>query len=521
VVTLARLIRRGAQPVPALGLLLAGSLLLPFGLSSVAEAGRAFRADHTEIWQPRFHPTRERVVTGLAPPKRSLKPDSPNIILITVDTWRADRLSLYGAERSTSPWLDAFAEDALVFERAVAPSSWTWPTMASIATGLYPGRHAVQTPDAALCSEATTLAESLHSAGWRTGFVGSNQYFEPQDSGYRQGFEFFWAAGSEAAPRVLEYSGYFLDGAADEPFFLHAHFFDPHCPYDPSDTALAAVKGQPGSARGLAEGETIADIPVELALQHLCHVVPPVDPNQHDISAADWSSSSRVQDYLDYYDAELLETDQGLRDFATLLASHKDWENSWVIITGDHGEEFFEHGTLGHGANLYAESTWVPLIIRPPGGLAGGGRRISEPVSLVDITPTLLDAAGLNPFPGLDGWSLMSAVRGETLAPRTVFAETIYQGGEKWWLAERFDRRLLVETVAGKAHMHLASDIMDRKDLLSGPVDTYAQMRAAGLARVLHKERERQLSEPVCTDSTQSLDAEHKEQLRSLGYTTD
>ena len=199
-----------------LALLLTSSFLLLIGNGSIAEAGRAFRADHSETWQPRFHPTREQVVTGLAPPKRSLKGDTPNIILITVDTWRADRLHLYGAQRSTSPWLDAFAADSLVFDRAIAPSSWTWPTMASVATGLYPGRHGIQTPEGSLCAEATTLAEALHSAGWRTGFVGSNQYFEPKDSGYRQGFEFFWAAGSEAAARVLEYTGYFLDGAAEE-----------------------------------------------------------------------------------------------------------------------------------------------------------------------------------------------------------------------------------------------------------------------------------------------------------------
>ena len=504
-----------------LGLLLISSFLLLLGPGSVAEAGRAFRADHSEVWQPRFHPTREQVVTGLAPPKRSLKSDAPNIILITVDTWRADRLHLYGAQRSTSPWLDSFAADSLVFERAIAPSSWTWPTMASVATGLYPGRHGIRSPEGSLCPEATTLAEALHTAGWRTGFVGSNQYFEPKDSGYRQGFEFFWAAGGEAAARVLEYSGYFLDGAAEEPFFLQTHFFDPHCPYDPSETALTEIKATPGPPRGLKEGETLSNIPTELALQHLCHVVPPVDRNLHDLEISDWSSSNSPQDYLDHYDAELLETDRGLSEFAALLKSHKDWDNSWIVITGDHGEEFFEHGHLGHGANLYAESTWVPLIIRPPGGVKGGGRRISDPVSLVDIVPTLLDGAGLNPFPGLDGWSLISAIRGESLAPRTVFAETIYQGGEKWWLTERFDRRLLVETVGGRAHMHVASDIMDRSDELSGDVDPYAQMRAAGLARVLHKERERQAASPVCRDASQTLDEEHKEQLRSLGYTTD
>jgi arylsulfatase len=519
-VNLLRLLAPHSRPlVPlcgALALLVAAAV----SWSPLAEARRAFRADHSAVWQPAGEVGRDEVLTGLAPPKNGLKPDSPNIILITVDTWRADRLHLYGAETETSPWLDELAEDSLVFERAVAPSSWTWPTVVSIATGVYPERHGVQKPHSALCEEANTLAEVLHAAGWRTGFVGSNEYFEPLLSGYRQGFEYFWS-GTEDAARVSEYSRYFLDGASEEPFFLHAHFFDPHCPYDASDMYLNAVRATAGPARGLEPGQSIPDIPVEQALQHLCHVVPPLDRNVQELTVAEWNSSNTVQDYLDYYDAELLETDVALRDFAGLLKRYKDWDNSWIILTGDHGEEFNEHGRVGHGVNLYSETTWVPLIIRPPGGLSGGGRRVKDPVSLVDIAPTLFDAAGLNPAPGLDGWSLMAAVRGEALVPRTVFAETSYEGTEAWWLAERFDRRLLVEESSRRAEMYAADDVMDRNNLLEGKVEGYDQIRAAGLARLLHQERTEQENQPVCQDSIQPLDEEHKEQLRSLGYTTD
>ena len=515
---MSRIVLSRSAALRGLGVLLALCLASSWG--SIAEAGRAFRADHSDVWQPRGADEQPRVLTGLGPPKARLNTTAPNIILITVDTWRADRLHLYGAERATSPWLDMLAEDSLVFERAVAPSSWTWPTMVSVATGIYPGRHGVQSPDSALCSDASTVAEVLHSAGWRTGFVGSNQYFEPEHTGYRQGFEYFWA-GTEPADRVIELSDNFLKGANEEPFFLHAHFFDPHCPYEASERTLAAVQAVQGPARGLEAGQSIPDIPVELALQHLCHVVPPVGRDVHNLQVEDWKSSNTVQDYLDYYDAELVETDLALRNFANLLKRYGDWENSWIVLTGDHGEEFYEHGRVGHGANLHTESTWVPLVIRPPGGIQGGGRRVADPVSLVDIAPTLFDAAGLNPAPGLDGWSLLAAVRGDSLAPRTVFAETSYQDGETWGLAERFDRRILVETSAGKAQMYASSDIADRHNLLSGKVEGYEQIRAAALASALHKERDRQKNSPVCRETVQSLDDEHKEQLRSLGYTTE
>lgn len=499
-----------------LSLVLATGLVVPDAL-----AGRAFRADHSEVWQPRFDSSRVPVLTGLAPPKRSLKPDSPNVVLITVDSWRADRLGLYGNPRDTSPFLSELAKTSLVFDRAVATSSWTWPTMVSVATGLYPGRHGVQQPDDALCTDADTIAETLHQAGWRTGFAGSNQYFEPKANGYQQGFEYYWAGGDETYARVLEYAGYFLEGAHEEPFFLHAHLFDPHCPYDPSEAALATVKTEPAAPRGLSEEDALWSLPAEQVVHRLCHAVPPVDPSVHDIEAKEFTGSSDPQDYLDYYDAELLETDQAIRDLAKLLGSTRDWENSWVIITADHGEEFGEHGRLGHGGNLYAETTWVPLIIRPPGGVSGGGRRIKDSVSLVDIAPTIIDAVGLNPALGLDGWSLVPASRGEALSPRTVFAETQYESSLQWWLVERYGRRLLVESVSERAYLYSVDDILDRREVISSRSDSYAVIRAATLGQLIHDERQRQQSEAVCVGTKQVLDEEHKEQLRSLGYTTD
>ncbi|MEE2829956.1 MAG: sulfatase [Myxococcota bacterium] len=461
------------------------------------------------------------VATGLGPPGMAPKAGSPNVVLVTVDTWRADRLGLYGAPRPTSPWLETMAADSLVFERAVAPSSWTWPVMASLVTGLYPGRHGTVLPDSALCGEVTTLAESFHQAGWRSGFAGSNEYFEPKDSGFRQGFEYFWAAGSEAAARVLEYTGYFLEAAHQEPFFLQVHLFDPHCPYTPSEEALGRAKATPFGPTGLGQGETVPPLPVDLALQHLCHVVPPLDPNLHNLKPEDFQSSTDPQDYLDHYDAELIETDEALAKLQALLEKTGDWDTSWIVITGDHGEEFHEHGRLGHGDSLHAETTWVPLLIRPPGGLPDGGQRIEQPVSLVDLAPTLLEAVGLTVPRGLDGRSLLGLLEGRTPARRPVFSETRYRFGEAWWLIEGVGRRLLIDEGRGRAQLYDSRDSMDRNNLLDGRAEGFEYMRAAGLAGALHRERRRQERSALCRDKTKDMDPEHTEQLRSLGYTTD
>ena len=219
--------------------------------------------------------------------------------------------------------------------------------------------------------------------GWRTGFAGSNQYFEPKANGYRQGFEYYWAGGDETYARVLEYAGYFLEGAHEEPFFLHAHLFDPHCPYDPNEATLTQVGTSPPGPVG-SPRRTPWLLPAEQVVTASATLLP-VDPSVHDIEADDFKVGD-PQDHLDYYDGELLETDQAI---AT-------WPSSWEApgtgtTAGSSSPRTWrgvrQHGRLGHGGNLYAETTWVPLIIRPPGGVKGGGRRITDSVSLVISRP--------------------------------------------------------------------------------------------------------------------------------------
>lgn len=495
--------------------------LLPFSILLIAGLAVAKPLDVREIWQPLPHPSiplRTPVLTGAEPPAESPPDGSPSVLLITVDTWRADRLSLHGSKRQTSPWLDALAKEAVVFDRATAPTSWTWPTVVTLASGMPPRSHGASRPDIAMCDEADTLAEVLYDGGWRTGFSGVNTYFEPPEAGYRQGFEFFWAGGLAVSDSVLEYADYFLEGVGPEPFFLHTHFFDPHCPYDPEESVLAEIKAVDQPHRGLAAAPPIDKERLGMAA---CHFVPPVSPELHEKDLLDYRPSLVLQDYLDYYDAELLETDRALARLQALLEKEGRWDNTWVVITGDHGEEFGEHGEVGHGLTLHPETTWVPLVIRPPKGAAFTPGRVDTPVSLADVPATIAAALG-RPLPGSwQGRDLGPALRGEALDPVPVLSETVY-AHDSWGAAVEWQGMRLV--VSGnwprKAEIYRTNDRLDSVDGFGGD-DRYLTLRAAGLAGLLRQELQAQSARSLCETGSMEVDPTHWEALRKLGYVVD
>ncbi|MCP4867447.1 MAG: sulfatase [Proteobacteria bacterium] len=469
-------------------------------------------------WEPPPHPSlpqREPVLTEQTAPPVGPPEGAPNVILITIDTWRADRLSLYGSPRPTSDFLDDLAKESVVFDRAVAPASWTWPTMASIASGLPPRAHTAQKPESILCPEVDTLAEVMHGSGWRTGFVGSNTYFEAHQEEFDQGFEFYFASGDEGATRILEYAGYFLEPIYGQPFFLHTHFFDPHCSYKPPGSSLSTVQTVPFGPTDSSD-EEVGPLGWDM-MAHPCHAVPPMvegtPTHQHELA-------TEASAYLDVYDAELHALDGKLKLLKMVLAASSAWDNAWVIITGDHGEEFGEHGQIGHGRNVHAETTWVPLIIRPPGGLPEG-RRISTPVSLVDIHPTLTKALGLDTPESWTGRDLGAVFDGGDLPAAPVLSETIYRNDSWQALLQTDQQRLVVGGLLPIAEQYANDDTMDRRNLLAGPRTLRQRIETRMLAGRLHEELLAQSDARVCEPSLAVLDPAHWQQLKSLGYTSE
>ena len=313
--------------------------------------------------------------------------DRHSVVLYVIDTLRADRLGVYGGGPSLSPRIDAFAADGVIIENAIAASSWTKPTVASLLTGLGPLTHGVHHRDHRLRAEIATLPELLAAAGYATAGFAGNPYFQP-DSGLRQGFDRFELGPDRDGAlqrRALEWLGSL---PPETPFFLYLHTVEPHAPYDPPQAERRAFAGgveQPvGSTeqiRALARGEQPRTPEVEDGLRRL-------------------------------YDAEVAYADRRFGEFLDGLDGLGLGESTTIVLTADHGEEVFEHQVVGHGWNLFDPVLSVPLILRPPAG-RGNVRRIGEPTHQIDLVPTLLELAGVRSPVAVEGRSLAGRLLGQ------------------------------------------------------------------------------------------------------------
>jgi arylsulfatase A-like enzyme len=319
--------------------------------------------------------------------------DAPrNALFILVDTLRTDHLSAYGYARDTSPALEKLAEGAVRFERAYAPAPWTKPSVASMFTGQYPHRHGLNFVLATLPDSAQTLAERLSQSGFATAGVVSHGFVGPKN-GFDQGFEVFDAEEAKGHSHVSTegVTRRALDlleelRERERPFFLFVHYFDPHYEYRRHPQAAFASE----SAGRLRGGEDI-------------HVLRAMGPSL---------SAEEVAFLEDVYDEEIRFTDAGIGRLLGALEELGLDDDTLVVVTADHGEEFFGRGWLGHTRTLYEEVIRVPLIVRVP-GTGGRGRAVGAPVSLVSLAPTILDYLGVDaPGAGFQGPSLRPLIDG-------------------------------------------------------------------------------------------------------------
>ncbi len=305
-------------------------------------------------------------------------PSRPNVILIIVDTLRADHLSTYGYERKTSPVIDTFADENLKFNLAMATAPWTAPSVASIFTGLYPTAHGVgrhispedaedgRAKAAILDDRFETLAEALGRNGYVTAGVTGNAWVADY-LGFAQGFDKFLTMDYSPANEINFYSFQLIKSFSEQsqPFLLYVHYMDPHKPYKPPE-----------------------DWPVEF---HEPLQETPYIPSQvHQI---------------DLYDREIGYVDSQIGKLFGQLRDRGLYRDAVIVLVSDHGEQFREHGNIGHGQNVFNYQLHVPLILKAP-GLQG---RVEEAVSIMDIYPTILELTGTRPGGELQGVSLLQS----------------------------------------------------------------------------------------------------------------
>ena len=309
------------------------------------------------------------------------------MLLITIDTLRADRLGLYGYDRPTSPCLDGFAQGAVVFEEAQAAASWTLPSLASVHTAEHPSTHGCWNFGSVLDGSFTTLAELLLAAGYDTACVASH-LFATSRHGLQQGF--VHSDDSYAYPEVdpaesitsqviSDKAIRFLDQKRDSPdeapWFLWLHYFDPHDEYM-QHPGISALFESPA----------------------------PREPKQV---------------YGDAYEGEIRYTDQHVGRVLDALRDDGFTKNTVVVVVADHGEEFDDHGAFRHGHTLYHELVHVPLIVKAP---RTPPRRVQDVVRQVDVLPTIVDLVGL-PVPQGAGRSLVPLMFGHELEEIPALSE--------------------------------------------------------------------------------------------------
>ncbi len=350
---------------------------------------------------------------------RAVPAATPSIVvLVSVDTLRADFVYFDGHQPVTTPFMDGLARRGIVFRTAYSTSSWTPPAMASLLTGLYPTSHGVTTGNIQhldrvdqrpLPRELTTLAEMFHRAGYTTIGVPANRHLMAR-LGFAQGFDHYYRdAAFLPAARVNDQVRKKLVEAFGSQWrrtwkrgkvFLWIHYFDPHDPYIARHPWIDRYA--PGYLRHRRE------YPANLVMKEIKLRFP------HPDAALGARIRPLYESEVSYWDAqfEQLATELGLADPEVLLA-----------FVADHGEEMAEHGALGHSQSLHEELVRVPLMFHWPAGLPRAVQ-IMEPVSILDVMPTLADLAGISAPPGLQGRSLVGLMRGDdSRHPRPVYME--------------------------------------------------------------------------------------------------
>ena len=342
------------------------------------------------------------------PAERTLEP-AQNVIVLVIDTLRADKLRPFNAQtRVKTPTIDQFASDGVVFELAQAPENWTKPSVASILTGLHPQTHQQKTGDAALPSSAVLLSEHLQDQGFATGGFIANGYVSDRfgfDQGWDDYTNYIREAKSTEAKDVFEEAGSWIEAHKDGRFFAYIQTIDPHVPYDPPGKYLQMY--DPSEYGGQVRPRMTGDL-LEKAKRNPPQVV------------FDASDKRRLQAL---HDGEITKHDHFFGAFLDRLSELGLAEDTLVVVTSDHGEEFDDHGSWGHGHSVYQELLHVPLMFRLPGRLPGG-TKVGDAVSTLDVSATVTDLLGVPAMVHNEGQPLVGLMFGEApTGPSVAFSD--------------------------------------------------------------------------------------------------
>lgn len=427
-------------------------------------------------------------------------PEHPNLILISIDTLRADFLGCYGYDRPTSPSIDRFATQSVLFENAVATAPWTPPSHASMLTGLYPSHHGLKPKNTsgimrdAIRADIPTIAEVLQGKGYQTAAFVRGAVLR-EGAGFARGFDDFVSMeqdhmSSESSGIRAAAETWLTDMQSDAPFFLFLHFYDVHSDYN-SLPEYEEKFTRPYV--GVANGTTVQ-------LQ---------DVRNGFISFG----IPEAEHLMDLYCAGIRQMDDQFAGLMKFLDDAGLSETTMVVLTSDHGEEFLEHGSVLHGRSYFEELVHVPLIVRGPG--IPSGRRVSTPVSLVDIMPTafsLLNVTSPSPLDGIDLRPLWAPNGTGVAEPRFLFSEAD-------WGNKSPDIKRVVRYGNHKLHLDRSTNRTKLYNLADDP-DEYFDIanESSAIMENLRAQLEAFMKTEVVGPLAPELTSEELEELESLGY---
>ena len=365
-------------------------------------------------------------------------PSGPNVILIVPDALRADHLGCYGYSRPTSPQIDKFAADALIFEKAISNAPWTKPSMGSVFTSIYPHEHQAFSWMDNLPDECLTIAEVFRNRNYDTFAIQTNPAITEKHN-FRQGFQYYREMVLEKGEVVTSSFNSWVKKHKKKPFFAYLHYMDTHVPYNAPKEFSQIFKIKDDALFIPGEFQTI-DVRLlgEMGL-----------------------SIRDKQSLVNLYDAAIKYFDSNFEKIVDNLKKLGILNNTIIILTSDHGEEFWEHDGFAHGHTVYNELLHVPLIIGYIPHLPK--KRIKSYVQLLDLFPTILSLVGIKSDFKLRGTDLASAALTDNQIIEEIFLEGILYGSEKKGILK--DGWKLIENTGKKNEgtFHPLGDLMKYK----------------------------------------------------------
>ncbi len=391
----------------------------------------------------------------------------PNLVVLLMDTLRADRLSCYGYHKTTSPNLDALAQKGVLFTRCYAPADYTQASTASLFTGCYPFAHGYINSNYVLEETNLTMAEIFRNQGYATAAFIANGLAGKK---YRmdQGFDLHFEKNRGLAAEMVEEATAFIAQRRDQPFFIYLHFLDVHDPYripEPYHAKFADPEGFESNMQDTLLLET-----------RIMQAWWSKDQKWWDGTDQPNAVKEYFADYEQLYDASIFYWDEVVGSLLKTLVERGMDQSTIIAIVSDHGEQFLEHGYFGHANSGYEEGLNIPFILFDPFNSGFSGTRIDDPVNLIDVLPTFLARLDMEipaQVQGRERWSLIQArTRGDRTAlppggvytegtftlnrPFSTLIQTYQEGGWKLLLDRRRDAKELY---------HLGRDPEETRDL--------------------------------------------------------